>query len=529
MGLTSKTSVGEIIRKAARAQGVSLPADPTPSELLDSGRPAAEVLSGAGSRLASDLVSGARLPSALRPGAVLPGGVIPSGVRFGDLVRGPQNPDEPSLAAEPDRERDTSGERQRAAAGPVSHPADRTRSRENQSPLYFLHEDGLGGEAAYDMIASELLLDGSARLNLATFVTTWMPPYAARLMAETADKNMIDKDEYPQTAELEARCVNIIAHLWNSPEGDQATGCSTTGSSEAVMLGGLALKWRWRERMRAAGKPIGTPNLVTGANVQVCWEKFCRYWDVEPRLVPLEGGRLHLTAEEAVKYCDENTIGVAAVLGSTFDGSYEPVQEIAKALDELHTRTGLDIPIHVDAASGGFIAPFIQPDLEWDFRIPRVQSINASGHKYGLVYPGVGWAIWRDRAALPDDLVFNVNYLGGNMPTFALNFSRPGSEVVAQYFMFTSLGFEGYRRVQQRSSDVAQYIAAEVAKIGPFELITDGSELPVFAFTLKSEVTNYTVYKFSDRLRERGWLVRPIRSPRIARTSRFCGSSSVPG
>lgn len=188
-------------------------------------------------------------------------------------------------------------------------------------------------------------------------------------------------------------------------------------------------------------------------------------------------------------------------------GSYEPVQEIAKALDDLHARTGLDIPIHVDAASGGFIAPFIQPDLEWDFRIPRVQSINASGHKYGLVYPGVGWAIWRDRAALPDDLVFNVNYLGGNMPTFALNFSRPGSEVVAQYFMFTSLGFEGYRRVQQRASDVAQYIASEVAKIGPFELITDGSELPVFAFTLKPEVTNYTVYDVSDRLRERGWLV----------------------
>jgi glutamate decarboxylase len=273
------------------------------------------------------------------------------------------------------------------------------------------------------------------------------------------------------------------------------------------MLGAMALKWRWRERRRAAGLPTDRPNLVTGANVQVCWEKFCRYWEVEPRLVPVEGDRLHLTAEEAVKYCDENTIGVAAVLGSTFDGSYEPVKEIAAALDQYEQDTGLDIPIHVDAASGGFVAPFIQPDLEWDFRLPRVQSINASGHKYGLVYPGVGWAIWRTPEALPEDLIFKVNYLGGEMPTFSLNFSRPGSEVVAQYYMFTALGFEGYRRMQQHSSDVAQYLAAGVAKTGPYDLVSDGSDLPVFSFTLKPEVANYTVFDVSDRLRERGWLV----------------------
>jgi glutamate decarboxylase len=374
-------------------------------------------------------------------------------------------------------------------------------------PVRQLADRGLGGEFARESIASELLLDGSARLNLATFVTTWMPEHAERLMAQTADKNMIDKDEYPQTAAIEARCVNIIADLWNVPECEQATGCSTTGSSEAVMLGALALKWRWRERARAAGRPTDRPNLVTGANVQVCWEKFCRYWDVEPRLVPMEGDRYHLDAAEAVKHCDENTIGVAAVLGSTFDGSYEPVKEIAAALDELEREKGLDIPIHVDAASGGFVAPFIQPELEWDFRIPRVQSINASGHKYGLVYPGVGWAVWRDAEALPSDLVFDVNYLGGHMPTFALNFSRPGSEVIAQYFMFSSLGRDGYREVQQRSSDIARYLAAEIAAIGPYELISDGSELPVFAFALKPSVTRYTVYDVSARLRERGWLV----------------------
>jgi glutamate decarboxylase len=376
-----------------------------------------------------------------------------------------------------------------------------------RAPIARLPEHGMSGEDAYQLISSALLLDGSARLNLATFVTTWMPPYAARLMAETADKNMIDKDEYPQTAEVESRCVSIISDLWNSPDHETPTGCSTTGSSEAVMLGALALKWRWRERMQAAGKPADRPNLVTGANVQVCWEKFCRYWDVEPRLVPLEGDDLHLTPERAVAYCDENTIGVAAVLGSTFDGSYEPVQQIAAALDDLQERTGLDIPMHVDAASGGFVAPFVQPDLVWDFRVPRVKSINASGHKYGLVYPGVGWVIWRDAESLPRDLIFDVNYLGGHMPTFALNFSRPGSEVVAQYFMFTSLGAEGYRQVQQQSSDVAQYLAAEIERIGPYRLITRGDDLPVFAFALRPEITNYTVFDVSDKLRERGWLV----------------------
>jgi glutamate decarboxylase len=273
------------------------------------------------------------------------------------------------------------------------------------------------------------------------------------------------------------------------------------------MLGALALKWKWRERMRAAGKPTDRPNLVTGANVQVCWEKFCRYWDVEPRLVPVEGDTLHLTPERAVAHCDENTIGVAAVLGSTFDGSYEPVREIAAALDDLQERTGLDIPMHVDGASGGFVAPFLQPDLEWDFRVPRVKSINASGHKYGLVYPGVGWVVWRDAESLPRDLIFDVNYLGGHMPTFALNFSRPGSEVIAQYFMFASLGFEGYRRVQKQSSDVAQYLAAEIEKIGPYRLVTRGDQLPVFAFGLKPEIENFTVFDVSDKLRERGWLV----------------------
>jgi len=370
-----------------------------------------------------------------------------------------------------------------------------------------LPDSGFGLEASYEAIRSELLLDGQARLNLATFVTTWMPSLAGRLMSETAEKNMIDKDEYPQTAEIEERCVCMIAELWNSPQFEDATGCSTTGSSEAAMLAGMALKWRWRERMTAAGKPCERPNLVMGANVQVCWEKFCRYWDVEPRLVPMEGERYILGAAEAVAACDENTIGVVAILGSTFDGRYEPIGEIAAALEQLEKDGGPYIPLHVDGASGGFVAPFIQPDLVWDFRLERVQSINASGHKYGLVYPGVGWVVWRDKAGLPQDLVFDVNYLGGHMPTFALNFSRPGSQVIAQYFMFTGLGRDGYWRVLSEARDVARYISAGIDEIGPYRLLSDGSDLPVFAFTLKPEVENYTVFDVSDRLRQAGWLV----------------------
>jgi glutamate decarboxylase len=374
-------------------------------------------------------------------------------------------------------------------------------------PIDSLAATGMGSEDAYELIRASLLLDGQARLNLATFVTTWMPELAGRLMAETADKNMIDKDEYPQTAEIESRCVNILADLWNSPEAESATGCSTTGSSEAAMLAGMALKWRWRARREAAGKDATRPNLVMGANVQVCWEKFCRYWEVEPRLVPLEGETFHLTPERAAAQCDENTIGVVAILGSTFDGSYEPVADIASALDELERTQGIDIPIHVDGASGGFIAPFLDPELVWDFRLPRVQSINASGHKYGLVYPGVGWAVWRDKAALPRELVFDVNYLGGNMPTFALNFSRPGSEVIAQYFMFMSLGRSGYTDLLGSLRTIAKQISGAIAELGPYELLTDGSELPVFAFKLRDEITNYTVFDISERLRERGWLL----------------------
>jgi glutamate decarboxylase len=376
-------------------------------------------------------------------------------------------------------------------------------------PRHRLADGELSPRTAYQIVHDELLLDGNARLNLATFVTTWMEPEAARLMAECADKNMIDKDEYPQTAELENRCVNILANLWHAAEAGTATGCSTTGSSEACMLAGMALLRRWRE-----GRPdAGPPNLVTGTNVQVCWEKFCRYWDVEPRQVPVSAEHAFLTADGAAAACDENTIGVVAILGSTFDGSYEPVAEIAAALDGLESSRGLDVPIHVDGASGGFVAPFLDPDLVWDFRLARVQSINASGHKYGLVYPGVGWVVWRDAAALPEELVFRVDYLGGDMPTFALNFSRPGAQVVAQYYTLLRLGRDGYRRVQQASRDTATWLAAEIDRMETFTCLSDGSGIPAFAFRLADGVEGFSVYDVSDALRMFGWIVPAYRMP----------------
>ncbi|MFF3850112.1 glutamate decarboxylase [Streptomyces sp. NPDC002328] len=390
------------------------------------------------------------------------------------------------------------------SVNPFYGVADPVGGMTESPPKHRLPDTPTPPSTAYQLVHDELMLDGNSRLNLATFVTTWMEPEAGVLMAECRDKNMIDKDEYPRTAELERRCVAMLADLWNAPEPSAAVGCSTTGSSEACMLAGMALKRRWSKRGPASG---ARPNLVMGVNVQVCWEKFCAFWEVEPRLVPMEGDRFHLDPRAAAELCDENTIGVVGVLGSTFDGSYEPIADLCAALDALQERTGLDVPVHVDGASGAMVAPFLDEDLVWDFRLPRVASINTSGHKYGLVYPGVGWALWRDGAALPEELVFRVNYLGGDMPTFALNFSRPGAQVVAQYYTFLRLGREGYRAVQHSAREVARGIADRVAELGDFELLTRGDELPVFAFTTAPGVESYDVFDVSRRLRESGWLV----------------------
>jgi len=274
------------------------------------------------------------------------------------------------------------------------------------------------------------------------------------------------------------------------------------------MLGGLALKWQWRKRRIAAGKSYAKPNFVCGP-VQVCWEKFARYFDVEIRQVPLQGDALGLHPDDLRQYCDENTIGVVATLGVTFTGIYEPVAALARALDQLQRDYGLDVPIHVDAASGGFIAPFIQQELQWDFAVERVKSISASGHKYGLAPLGVGWVIWRDKAELPEELIFNVDYLGGNMPTFALNFSRPGGQIIAQYYNFLRLGRDGYTHIQQACAATAQWLGGEIAKLGPLELVYDGKgALPAVCYKLKDgEDHGFTLYDLSERVRLRGWLI----------------------
>jgi glutamate decarboxylase len=352
------------------------------------------------------------------------------------------------------------------------------------------------------------LLDGNSRQNLATFCQTWVEPEMRQLMHECLDKNIIDKDEYPQMAELESRCIHMLADLWHSPDTANTVGCSTTGSSEAAMLGGLALKSNWRKRRRGTSKPVGLPNLICGP-VHVCWPKFARYFDVELRQIPCEGSRLIMSPEEVVKRCDENTIGVVPTLGVTYTLQYEPVQAVAQALDDLEEESGLDIPIHVDAASGGFVAPFIHPALVWDFRIPRVKSINASGHKFGLAPLGCGWAIWREAHDLPNDLIFRVKVLGGSIPTFALNFSRPGGQIASQYYNFIRLGKEGYAKIAQGCADVGAWIGDQVVKLGPFELIYDGrGGIPGCCWRIRDdEATNFTLYDLADRLRVRGWQV----------------------
>ena len=373
---------------------------------------------------------------------------------------------------------------------------------------YVMPAEGMLPETAYQLVHDEAMLDGNARLNLATFVTTWMEPAAAQLYSETFDKNMIDKDEYPLTAAIEKRCWRMLADLWHVPDPNDTVGTSAVGSSEACMLAGLALKRRWQQARRSAGKPADRPNLVMSSAVQVVWEKFANYWDVEARYVPVTEEHPTLDGFEIDKWVDENTIGVVAILGQTYTGVYEPVAKIAAALDDLQAHSGLDVPIHVDGASGAFVAPFLNPELVWDFRLPRVHSISTSGHKYGLVYPGIGWVVWRSLDLLPDELIFRVSYLGGEMPTLAINFSRPGAQVLLQYYNFLRLGFDGYRRVQQASQDVALHLSSAIAGMGPFELLSDGTDLPVFAWRLRPDHNGvWDLHDLSNQLREHGWQV----------------------
>jgi glutamate decarboxylase len=378
------------------------------------------------------------------------------------------------------------------------------------TPKYRFPDDERDPHQMFQLVADELLLDGNARQNLATFCQTWEEPQILALMALSIDKNMIDKDEYPQTAEIERRAVHLMADLWNAPDSANTIGASAIGSSEACMLAGMAAKWRWRARRKAAGLSTDAPNMVCGP-VQVVWHKFAKYWDIEMREVPMRPDHYAMDADDMLERVDENTIMVVPTLGVTYTGSYELVEPLAAALDDLQARTGLEVDIHVDAASGGFLAPFCAPDLVWDFRLPRVKSISTSGHKFGLAPLGVGWVVWRDAAELPDDLIFHVNYLGGDMPVFQINFSRPAGQIVAQYYNFLRLGREGYRRVHDASYETGKYLAAEIPKLGPFELLCDSNPatgIPTVTWRIKEgEDPGYTLFDLADRLRIKGWQV----------------------
>lgn len=360
------------------------------------------------------------------------------------------------------------------------------------------------------LVEDELYLDGNPRQNLATFCQTWEEEEIHKIMDYSIDRNMIDKSEYPQTAEIEIRCAHMLADLWNAPSVVNSIGTSTVGSSEACMLGGMAAKWRWRARRKAEGKPTDKPNLVTGP-VQVCWEKFCRYWDVEHRQIPMTPDSFHMDAKRMLEAVDENTIAAMPTFGVTYTGQYELVKPLSDALDDLQKRTGLDVDIHVDGASGGFLAPFCAPEIIWDFRLPRVKSISTSGHKYGLAPLGAGWVVWRDETDLPKDLVFTVPYLGGSVGTFAINFSRPAGQVISQYYLFNRLGREGYRAIQSACYDVAAYIAKGVEALGPFDFINRGDPkdgIPAVCFRVKPGAKlPYSLYDLSAKLLERGWQV----------------------
>jgi glutamate decarboxylase len=371
---------------------------------------------------------------------------------------------------------------------------------------------GMSALDAQRLVEEELWVEGDPNRNLATFVTTWMEPEAQSLIAENNYRNFIDHAEYPISAEIEQRCIRMLADLFNAP--GETTGARTQGSSEAIMLGALSLKWKWKERREAENASVEKPNLVFGGDVHVVWEKFCRYFDVEPRIVPLQEGKYTIGPEDVEPHVDENTIGVAAVLGTTFTGHADDITGINDLLLQIKKERGLDVPMHVDGASGAFVWPFLYPHSEWDFRLEQVRSINASGHKFGLVYPGIGWLIFRSKEDLAEDLVFYENYLGKTDATFTLNFSTGASMLLGQYYNFVRLGREGYEYVIGAMEKNARALAEKLDQCGHFELIgADEEQLPLVAFKLRPG-KDYDEFDVSWQLSaERGWMLPAYTMP----------------
>ncbi len=386
------------------------------------------------------------------------------------------------------------------------------------APVDTIPQQGTRPEVAYHLVKDEIIAQTQPRLNLATFVTTYMDPYATRLMNEAISINYIDETEYPRVAVINAKCINIIANLWNTPERNQwKTGALAIGSSEACMLGGVAALMRWKEHRAAQGKPTDKPNFIISTGYQVVWEKFADLWQVEMRTVPLCREKPTLDPEAVIDRCDENTICVVPIQGVTWTGLNDDVEAIDKALDDFNARTGYDIPIHVDAASGGFILPFTDPERKWDFRLKWVLSISTSGHKYGLVYPGLGWVVWKDKRYLPGKMSFSVNYLGADITQVGLNFSRPAAQILGQYYQFIRLGYEGYKQVQNNAMQIARYLHDEIGKMRPFVNYCNEVVNPLFIWHMCRDYARnakWTLYDLQDMLKQSGWMVPAYSMPK---------------
>ncbi len=386
------------------------------------------------------------------------------------------------------------------------------------APAEFIPKHKTPGEIAYQIVKDETFPQTQPRLNLATFVTTYMDEYGTKLMNEAVGINYIDETEYPRVAVMCGRCINMVANMWNSPEkAEWKTGAVGIGSSEACMLGGVAAWLRWRDRRKAQGKPYDKPNLVMSTAYQVVWEKFCQLWQIEMRTVPVTREHTTLNIDEAISMCDENTICVVPIAGVTWTGMNDDIEALDKALDKYNAETGYDIPIHVDAASGGFILPFLNPKKKWDFRLKWVLSISTSGHKYGLVYPGLGWVVWKDKKYLPDQMSFSVNYLGANISQVGLNFSRPAAQILAQYYNFIHLGIDGYKDIHSNSMCIAQYCHDQIGKMPYFENYSETLENPLFIWYLKPEfekTAKWTLFDLQDKLMQSGWMVPAYTMPK---------------
>ena len=399
-----------------------------------------------------------------------------------------------------------------------SEPIFGSQQMREPAPAEFIPKHKTPGEIAYQIVKDETFPQTQPRLNLATFVTTYMDEYGTRLMNEAVGINYIDETEYPRVAVMCGRCINMVANMWNSPEkAEWKTGAVGIGSSEACMLGGVAAWLRWRDRRKAQGKPYDKPNLVMSTAYQVVWEKFCQLWQIEMRTVPITREHTTLDIDEAIRMCDENTICVVPIAGVTWTGMNDDIEALDKALDKYNKKTGYDIPIHVDAASGGFILPFINPKKKWDFRLKWVLSISTSGHKYGLVYPGLGWVVWKDKKYLPDQMSFSVNYLGASISQVGLNFSRPAAQILAQYYNFIHLGEDGYRDIHENSMCIAQYCHDQIGKMPYFDNYSETLENPLFIWSLKPEfekTAKWTLFDLQDKLMQSGWMVPAYTMPK---------------